>query len=195
MENIMGGSSLQVVAWFTPMALGGCIISTAGGFVLHLFPGTILILVAGTAWIVAPLLFAIAPVGANFWAYTFPSMICGTIAIDITFNITNIFITTSLPRKQQGLAGALINSLMHLGISFFLGFADVVASGTAYLGLRRSYKSVFWFEVACAAAALTIFALFVKIEKAKSDMTEDEKMELAAEVEKGRMQAKNNVGL
>ncbi|KAH0533887.1 hypothetical protein FGG08_007494 [Glutinoglossum americanum] len=188
MENIMGASSLQVVAWFTPMALGGCIISTVGGFVLHIFPGTILVLIAGAAWIVAPLLFAIAPVGANFWAYTFPSMICGTIAIDITFNITNIFITTSLPRKQQGLAGALINTIFHSSIAFCLGIAEVVVSGTAYLGLRRSYKNVFWFEVACAAAALAILALFVKIEKAKSDMTEDEKMELAAEVEKGNQE-------
>ncbi|KAI9763359.1 MAG: hypothetical protein M1840_000551 [Geoglossum simile] len=180
--DIMGGTPLQIVAWFTPMALGGCIISTVGGLVFHLFPGTILILIAGTAWVIAPLLFAVAPVGANFWVYTFPSMICGTIAIDMTFNITNIFITTSLPQKQQGLAGALINSLMHLGIAFFLGLADVVAINTAHLGQRRSYKSVFWYEVGCAAMALFVLAAFVKIDSAKSDLTEDEKMQSAREM-------------
>ncbi|KAI9820011.1 MAG: hypothetical protein M1827_006582 [Pycnora praestabilis] len=176
-ENIMSATPLQVVAWYVPMCLGGCLISTVGGFVLHLLPGTILLIVAGVAWILAPLLFAIAPVGANYWAYVFPSMICATIGIDVTFNITNVFITTSMPRRRQGLAGALINSVLHLGISFFLGLADVTATQTAHLGQRRSYKSVFWYETACAATALVVLVGFVKIQKAKSDMTADEKRE------------------
>ncbi|KAI9776687.1 MAG: hypothetical protein M1839_009414 [Geoglossum umbratile] len=185
MKNIMGGTSLQIVAWFTPMAIGGCIISSVGGLIFHLFPGTILLLIAGTAWVIAPLLFAIAPVGASFWAYTFPSMICATVAIDTTFNITNIFITTSLPRNQQGFAGALINSLMHLGIAFFLGLADVVATSTTHLGQRKSYQNVFWYEVGCAGVALLIMAVFVRIDNAKSDLTEDEKMEARGETRSG----------
>ena len=176
MEKIMGGQPLQVVAWYVPMALGGCIISTFGGFVLHLLPGTILIIVAGTSWIIAPLLFAIAPQGVKYWAYVFPSMVAATVGIDITFNITNIFITTSLPRKQQGLAGAVIMLLMHLGIAVFLGFADIVNTYTvARLGLRKSYHAVFWFEVACAATALCILVFFVKIRKAESEMTVEER--------------------
>lgn len=66
MTGVMGGTPLQLVAWYAPMALGGCIITTAGGFVLHLLPGTALVIAAGVAWIVAPLLFAIAPAGANY---------------------------------------------------------------------------------------------------------------------------------
>lgn len=64
---------MQLVAWFTPMAAGGCIIAVVGGFVLHLVPGTIMVLFSGVAWIIAPLLFAIAPQGAVYWAYTFPA--------------------------------------------------------------------------------------------------------------------------
>jgi MFS family permease len=179
MENIMGASPLQVVAWYVPMALGGFTIATFGGFILHLLPGTLLIIIAGTSWIIAPLLFAIAPSGANYWAYIFPSMICATVGIDITFSITNIFITTSLPRNQQGLAGALIMILLGLGIAVMLGFADIVNTYTvARLGPRKSYHAVFWFEVACAAAALIILALFVKIKKAESELTVDERLAL-----------------
>ncbi len=90
MGNIMGATPIQLVAWFAPMAIGGCIISTLGGLVLHIIPGTVMLVVAGVAWIIAPLLFAIAPDGANYWAYVFPSMICATIGIDITYNITNM---------------------------------------------------------------------------------------------------------
>ncbi|KAI9681995.1 MAG: hypothetical protein M1817_000049 [Caeruleum heppii] len=183
MENIMGATPLQVVAWYVPMALGGCIISTVGGFVLHLLPGSVLLAVAGAGWILAHLLFAVAPEGAKYWAFTFPAMICATIGIDITFNITNIFITTSLPKKRQGLAGGLINSLLHLGISVFLGFADITASETAHLLEEKSYKAVFWFALGCAAVALIILVGFVKIDKAKSDMTADERSEMAAEID------------
>jgi MFS family permease len=182
MENIMGATPLQVVAWYVPMALGGCIISTFGGFVLHILPGTALIIIAGVSWIIAPLLFAIAPKGANYWAYIFPSMICATVGIDITFNVANIFITTSLPRKQQGLAGAVIMLLLHLGIAVCLGFADIVNTYTvARLGARKSYHTVFWLEVACAATSLIILVLFVKIKKAESELTVEEREELEAE--------------
>lgn len=180
METVMSATPLQVVAWYVPMALGGCLISTFGGFVLHLLPGTLLIIIAGTSWIIAPLLFAIAPEGASYWRYIFSSMVCATVGIDITFNITNIFITTSLPRSQQGLAGAVIMLLLNLGIAVFLGFADVVNTYTVgNLGVRRSYHAVFWFEVACAAVALGILVGFVKIEKAESDYTVEERVEMA----------------
>jgi MFS family permease len=185
-EGIMGASPLQVAAWYVPMALGGCIIATFGGFILHLLHGTLLIIIAGTSWIIAPLLFAIAPEGANYWAYIFPSMICATIGIDITFTVANIFITTSLPRKQQGLAGGVIMLLLHLGIAVTLGFADIVNTYTVdTLGEKKSYQAVFWFEVACAAAALVIMILFVKIKKAESELTVDEREELEADIAAG----------
>jgi MFS family permease len=198
MERIMGASPLQIAAWYVPMALGGCLISTFGGLVLHLLPGTILIIIAGTSWIVAPLLFAIAPQGANYWAYIFPSMVCATIGIDITFNVANIFITTSLPRKQQGLAGAIIMLLLSLGIAVFLGFADIVNIYTIdRLGERKSYHVVFWFEVACAAVALVILVVFVKIKKAESEFTVDEREALRAaeRAEVDQVRIEGRVGL
>jgi nitrate/nitrite transporter NarK len=167
------------------MAMGGIIIATAGGFLLHILPGTVLVIMAGVAWIIAPLLFAIAPEGANYWAYTFPSMICATIAIDVTFSVSNVFISTSFPLKRQGLAGALSISVLMLGVALFLGLGDLVANGTAHQGLKKSYKNAFWFEVAAAAVALVLLVGFVKIDKAKSDMTADERAAQEAELQEG----------
>lgn len=61
------------------MCAGGVFISVLGGYVLHLVNGTILIVISGLGWIVASVLFASAPVGANYWAWIFPSMIAATI--------------------------------------------------------------------------------------------------------------------
>ncbi|MCJ1472941.1 hypothetical protein MMC13_001590 [Lambiella insularis] len=181
MQDILGASPLQVSAWYSPMCVGGILISVLGGYFLHLIPGTVLVVVAGLGWVVPSVLFAIAPVGANYWAYVFPSMVCATIGIDITFNVANIFITTNLSSKRQGLAGALINSLLYLGIAFLLAFAGFVQTETANLGLRRSYQSVFWYQLACAATALVIMAGFVRLKKAESGMTVDEREALAAQ--------------
>lgn len=72
--------------------------------------------------------------------------------------------------------------LLNFGIAVCLGFADIVNTYTlSNLGQKKSYQAVFWLEVACAAASLVVFALFVKIKTAKSAMTVDE----IAELERG----------
>lgn len=181
-EEVAGASPLLTAAWFTPMCVGGLILATVGGLILHLLPGRILLLISGTAYILSTLLFAILPVNFNYWAYIFPAMICATLGIDITYNVANIFITTSLPKARQGLAGSFMNSLLFLGIAVFLSFADLAVSETEERGRRRSYKVAFWLATALSGAGLIIMFLGVKIGKAKSDLTLDERQELENEL-------------
>lgn len=181
MQDFMGASPLQVVAWAVPMAVGGLILSVAGGYLLHMLNGTILIIIACLGYLASGLLFALIPLGGNYWAFVFPAMIGGTIGIDISFNVTNIFITTNLSKERQGLAGALINCTLHFGIAIMLAFADIVQVHTEeYLGLRKSYQAAFWFQVGLAGFALAVVIAFVRIESAKSELTVDEKLELEA---------------
>lgn len=122
------------------------------------------------------------PEGASYWEYVFPAMLCSTLGIDVTYNVTNIFITTSMPKARQGLAGALINSLLFLGISFFLGLADLAVAETADRGQRESYKVAFFFATACAAVGAIIMTAFVRVGKAEAGLTADEKAELEREL-------------
>jgi hypothetical protein len=93
-----------------------------------------------------------------------------------------------MPSERQGLAGGLINSILHLGITFCLGFADIIQAETVNtVGMFKSYKAIFWFGVAAASAALLLMALFVKIDKAKSDLTADEKRELEQAMQEDRL--------
>lgn len=59
-------------------------------------------------------------------------------------------------------------------------------SETTYLGLKGSYKAAFWFGVACAGVAL-VFLLFIKMGKAESDLTVEEKEQLRASVADGEV--------
>ena len=139
-------------------------------------------MISGTAYILCVLLFAIIPTNPNYWAYIFPSMICATLGIDITYNVSNIFITTSMPKVRQGLAGAFINSLLFLGISFFLGFADLAVTQTADRGQRASYKVAFWLATGTSITGLLIMFAGVRIGKASSDLTIEEREELEREL-------------
>jgi MFS family permease len=200
MSSIMSASPVQIAAWFTPMCTGGVLLSVLGGYILHIIPGTFLVLFSCLGWIAAALLFALAPVGASFWAYVLPAMIGATVGMDITFNVANIFITTNLSAARQGLAGALMNSLLYLGIAVSLAFADIIQvemfergvvrlvggkSGQhgehgggeedEYLLLKKSYQAVFWYLLACAGVTLYIMLHFVRIPRAESDLTVEEK--------------------
>ncbi|KAJ0153148.1 Drug resistance protein [Colletotrichum tanaceti] len=179
-ETVLRVSPLRTAVWYVPLIVGGVVIGTVGGFTLHLLPGRILLAVSGAGNVLSVLLFAVIPERPNYWAYVFPAMVCGTIGIDITYTVSNVFITTNLPAHRQGLAGALINSLLFLGISFFLGIGDVVVGETAHLGRRKSYQAAFWLATGVAGVALLLYA-FVRIGSAKSDLTMEEREQLEAE--------------
>ncbi|KGO58217.1 Major facilitator superfamily domain, general substrate transporter [Penicillium expansum] len=181
MSDIMGASPMQIVAWAVPMAVGGLILSVGGGMIFHKVPGTILMLISCLGYVGSGLFFAVIPIGGNYWAFVFPAMICGTVGIDISFNLANVFITTNLPKSRQGLAGALINCTLHMGIAVMLGFADIVQTQTSELGTRDSYKAVFWYQTGLAILGMLIVLFFVRIREAKSEFTLDEREAMAAE--------------
>lgn len=171
---------MELVAWYSPVAIIGLILAIGGGMTLHLISAKILMAVTGLAIILESVLLALAPADVNYWRWVFIPMVCSTVAFDVIFSVANIFFSTSLPSHQQGLAGSLGNALVQLGIALLLGFAEVIATDTAYQGQKQSYQNVFWFNAALGAVALVLFMGFVSISRAKSDMTADEKAAIKA---------------
>lgn len=68
---------------------------------------------------------------------------------------------------------------MHLSIAFFLGFAEIINTALIEQGPRKAFRAVFWFEAGLAAVAVAIMVVFVRLDKAQSDLTADEKEMLA----------------
>lgn len=188
-EEVLHATPIQAAVWFIPLALGGFILAIIGGFVLHMVSGHILLIISGLGYVVCTMLFPLIPVSGLstthiYWAYIFPSMACGTIGIDIMYNVTNIFLTTAMPQRLQATAAGLITSLGYLGLAFWLGVAELSVSTWATLhedenpGLRERYQVGFWTGLGLAAFTLCA-AITVRIGKASADMTADEKDELA----------------
>ncbi|KAF2752683.1 hypothetical protein EJ05DRAFT_490709 [Pseudovirgaria hyperparasitica] len=140
LAKIMDASPLQLVVWFVPMALGGIFISLLGGRVLHLVPGSYVMVVAGIAYVLAPLLLILATPGASYWHYAFFAML-----------------TTHVPIQHQGAAGAISGSLVHLGAALFLGCASIVSVRKQPEGELQSFKAVFYLETTLAATSLLLW--------------------------------------
>jgi hypothetical protein len=153
------------------MAVGGLVLATASGFKLHLLPGKVALLVFGPGYLIHVILFATIPsVDPKYWAYIFPAMLGATLGGDVTYGVSNIFITSSLPKRMQGLAGAVINSVLFLGMSFFLGFADMVESSQKIkMNPAEAYNAVFWFAPGSAFVSLIIIVAFVRIGKPRAN--------------------------
>ena len=184
LQNIMGATPLQVVAWYTPLGVAGLLISILEGFILHLVPGRLLLIISGLGAVGSQLLLALIPLaGGNYWAWIFPATILSTIGIDLSTILMTVFMTTSFPAAQQGLAGGLINSVLQLGVALSLGFTDIIQSSSVdEVGLGRSYKNTFWFGVGAGAASLVLMAVWGNVPMAVSELTADEKGELIQEV-------------
>ncbi|KAK0272984.1 hypothetical protein LTR91_003137 [Friedmanniomyces endolithicus] len=184
-QNVMSVSPLQVVAWYAPLGIAGLLLSIAEGFILHLVPGRILLIISGLGATGSQLLLALMPLEkANYWAWVFPATIMSTIGIDLATILLTVFVTTTFPAAQQGLAGAVVNSVLQLGVALTVGLTDIIQSKkVSEVGLARSYKCTFWFGVGAGALSLAIMIVWGKVAKATSGLTADEKAELLQEAE------------
>ena len=88
-----------------------------------------------------------------------------------------------MPSHRQAAAGALVNSLLYVGLAFWLGIADLAIATTVRLhgeenvDTRDRYRIGFWTGVGLAAVAMCLTCT-VNLGKASADMTADEKAEL-----------------
>jgi MFS family permease len=173
------------------MAVGGFVLAITGGLVMHLLSGRILMIISSCGFFVSVLLFTRIPEQVDgspsrnfiFWAYVFAAMLCATIGVDITFNVTNVFITTAMPHRLQAAASGLINSLLYLGIAFWLGIGEMAVGLTAEsknIGLREQYHIGFYLGVGLSVVALALVST-IRMGQASAQLTADEKAQLEAE--------------
>lgn len=127
--------------------------------------------------VIAVLLFALIPDEPNYWAWVFPAMLAEAACVDVLWTVSNVYLTTCLPRRLQGLAGALINITLFLGTAFFLAIAAAIIGKFKSMGwdLKHQYKGIFWVGVGFAAVAM-VLCFFMDLEKAGCSRTVDEKV-------------------
>lgn len=173
-QEILKKSPLITALWFAPWSVGGFILATLSGLILHLIPGRALLLVSGVSKVAAVLLFALMPDNPNYWAWVLPAMVFEAACVNVLWTVSNVFLTTSLPKNRQGLAGALINVTLYLGCAFILAISNVVSAQFESRGwdMKEQYQGVFFFGAGIGGVALFI-CLFIGLGKATGAATSD----------------------
>ncbi|KAF1980874.1 MFS general substrate transporter, partial [Aulographum hederae CBS 113979] len=178
MEQVIHIPALQMAIWFLPMAIFGVVMATVGGIVMSLIPFPYLLSLAGAGWIIAPLLLSFVPSDSSsksYWAFIFPALLALTLGSDLTYTVSNIFMTNVQPLQYQGLAGAFASVLVNLGVSVSISLADILSSAVEVKNKPMvAIRVVFWFAAGLSAAGLILCVLFVRIPKPTSHLTPDE---------------------
>jgi hypothetical protein len=71
-------------------------------------------------------------------------MVYASISTNITFNLSTIFILTSLPHLQQGLVKAISSTLTNFSIAVFIAFADFTHSFHEVIADTRRLDKYFY---------------------------------------------------
>jgi sugar phosphate permease len=76
---------------------------------------------------IANLLFAVPiPPSTSYFAYGFPAMILAAFGADTVYPCLGLYTTQSLPRKDQGVAGAMFQTVGGLGRAMFLPITSTI---------------------------------------------------------------------
>ncbi|KAF4465079.1 major facilitator superfamily transporter [Fusarium albosuccineum] len=173
-KSVLGKDAMTAALWFTPWAVGGMIVSISGGLLLHILPGQAILLFTGITPVLAVLLFALMPDNPNYWAWVFPAVTAEGACVSVLWAVSNVFMTSNMPRRLLGLAGALVFVAAYLGSAFFLAIASVAIEIFEQKGwdVKKQDKGIFWIAFGIACVAL-ILDFFIKLDKAGCQKEED----------------------
>jgi hypothetical protein len=95
-----------------------------------------------------------------------PAMALAAFGADTVYPCLGLFTTQSLPRKDQGVAGAMFQTVAGVGRSMFLPITSIVQSAVQSHWERKGseekkaflegLRAVEWFCVACMAISLVV---------------------------------------
>ncbi|EIN09836.1 MFS general substrate transporter [Punctularia strigosozonata HHB-11173 SS5] len=162
--QMRGYTPLGAVASFTPVAVAGAIATALTGFLLPIIGPSLLMVVALTAFCVATVLFAIAPVHQTYWALTFVSTIIAPFGQDMSFPAASLVASNSVHRHQQGIAASLVNTFVNYSVSLGLGFAGTVETqlnrgGRTKADVLRGYRSAFYLGIGFSSLGIGVALL------------------------------------
>jgi hypothetical protein len=160
---INGESPLLASAQFSVVAVSGMIAALVTGFVLSRIRASTVMLIAMTAFAVGGALLATVPVGQVYWAQVFVGLIVLPWGMDMSFPAGSILLSRAMPKRHQGLAASLVNTVVNYSISIGLGFAGTVeynvnSGGTDIL---QGYRGAWYTGVGLAGLGIVIALIFV----------------------------------
>ncbi|KAJ5605710.1 hypothetical protein N7510_008491 [Penicillium lagena] len=160
LQEIKHRTALEITVRLLPMVVSGVLVNVVCGLILHRVSNKLLTGIGALAYTASFLILSFMNAETTYWAFIFPALVLVVVGADIQFNVTNMYVMSSLPPSQQSIAGGIFNTVNKLCNNLGLGIStsvynSVAAQMTAETPRIRPYLSVYWF--AAAAAGLSLF--------------------------------------
>ncbi|KAG4439889.1 Low affinity NH4+ transporter [Cadophora sp. M221] len=162
LEELRGTSPLLTSAQFVPCAFSGLAAALTTGHILHHVGPSIVMMVAMTAFTTGLVLIATAPVQQTYWVQTFISICIMPWGMDMSFPAATILLSDHMPKKHQGVAASLVNTVINYSVSIGLGFAGTIESRVNKGGeeVLKGYRGAWYMGIGLAGLGICISALF-----------------------------------
>lgn len=171
-QRVWNFSALSTAVHLLPMAIMGTIVNIFAGAFMHKINNKLLLIIGAMAYTASFLLLALNRTSASYWAFCFPALCLMVIGADLEFTVANMYVMTSLPPDQQGIAGGILQTVTRLfttvGYGVVTAVFDSVAKRPNFIGYFASspssqpYSGVFFVSTACTALSIGL-AVFISI--------------------------------
>lgn len=173
---------------FIPTMAGGLAAALTTAYLLSRIVPSWLMVISMTAFCVGSILLATAPVDQIYWAQTFVAALVTPWGMDMSFPAATILLSNALPRKHQGAAASLVNTVVNYSISIALGMAGTIevhvnGGGKTPAELLSGYRGALYFGIGLSGLGILIACAFVlhgKVRKTKlsEEIEEKERQEV-----------------
>ncbi|KAI1809819.1 major facilitator superfamily-domain-containing protein [Poronia punctata] len=149
---------LLATAMTAPVAISGAAAAVFTGALLHRLGAPVIMTASLAAFTVGIVLMATCPVDQIYWAQTFVSIVIMPWGMDMSFPASTLILSNSVPRKNQGIAASLVNTVINYSISLGLGFAGTVEVYVNDGGrdVLRGYRGAFYFGIGLSVMGICV---------------------------------------
>jgi len=169
-------SLLSAAASIQPFTLCAVFAALLSAFLIPRLAAQYILAIGATSMLVANIILVTMPAQQSYWHAEFFAVAIAAFSPDLIFTAAQIIASNSVGKKEQGVAGSLVGTLLTFGVSTGLGFGGVVEVHTNRGGadLLRGYRGALWLAVGMAGASLVIGLISVRIVKDKREGWEKE---------------------
>ena len=165
-QRVWNFSAIATAVHLLPLAIMGVIVNVFAGAFLHRINNKLLMMVGACSYALSFLLLALNRTSSSYWAFCFPSFLFMVVGADLEFNIANMYVMTSLPADQQGIAGGILQTCTRLfttiGFGIITAIFDSVARHPSFKGYfssspsSQAYSAAFFYATACTAVSVVL---------------------------------------
>ncbi|PVI04252.1 MFS general substrate transporter [Periconia macrospinosa] len=165
LEHLRGHSALLTSAETSPVAVTGVIFAFSTVWLIQRVGIGQVMFFSMTCFMGASLLIVTMPLHQIYWAQTFASLLIAPGAMNLSYPAANMLLSSTLPRKQQGIAASLVSTMVNYSISCGLGVAGTIDSPEV-TNLRLSgMRAAYWFATALGGLGMVVALVFIAVEQ------------------------------